>query len=78
MGIHRSTLRRRRRTDASTQKLVNRGIKTKERIRRDVRMIAKVKTGSLPYTPAVMSWLSEMLDKPSKRVTPQDIKAMLG
>ncbi len=78
MGIHRSHLRRRVRSDAAAQKLVNRGIKTKERERRDVRMVEKLKARSLPYSPTVMCWLSEKLGKPSTRITPEDVQSLLA
>ena len=78
MGIHRSALRRRRRTDAAATKVCNNVDKTAERVRRDQRMIVKLQNGSLPYAPAVMSWLSRSLDKKSTRITPDDIKSLIG
>lgn len=48
-------------------------LKVKERARRDARMTEVVKKGKLPYTPAVMSWLSVKLDKQSSRITQADI-----
>ncbi len=78
MGIHRSHLRQRDRSDAEATKLANKIPKGKERARRDVRMIEKVKAGDPPYTPAVMSWLSCKLDKKAARITPEDIKALTG
>jgi hypothetical protein len=47
--------------------------KTKERARRDDRMLEIVKKGKLPYLPPVMSWLSEKLDKPSRLITADDV-----
>ena len=76
MGMHRSAKRRRRRSDAVKTKARNHVVKTKERARRDARMVGKVAAGSLPYTPAVMSWLSRTLDKKSSRITPEDVKAL--
>jgi hypothetical protein len=40
-------------------------------------MLEKIKARSLPYTPAVMSWLSRKLEKPSSRITPQDVQSLL-
>lgn len=77
MGIHRSALARRRRSDAIQTRAENRVLKDAERIRRDARMQAKIKTGTLPYTPPVMSWLSRTLNKPASRITPQDVKQLL-
>jgi hypothetical protein len=51
--------------------------KTKEHIRRDKRMIEMVKKGTLPYTPAIMSWLSSKLDKPSARIVQADVDGLL-
>ena len=78
MGIHRSHLRRRDRQDAAETKVVNRVVKDSERKRRDARMVEKLKARSLPYTPAVMSWLSRKLDKPSSKITPQDVQTLMS
>jgi hypothetical protein len=47
--------------------------KTKERARRDSRMLETVKKGQLPYAPAVMTWLSEKLGKRSSLLTQEDV-----
>jgi len=78
MGIHRSHLRRRVREDHAVTKVVNRVYKDKERARRDARMRAMVEAGKLPYAPAVMSWLSRKLDKPSRKITEADVKTVLN
>ncbi len=78
MGIHRSALRRRRRTDAQETKARNRVVKTKERTRRDARMLDKIKAESPPYTPTVMSWLSQKLDKQASKIRPEDIKSLVA
>jgi hypothetical protein len=52
--------------------------KMKERIRRDKRMTELLKKGTLPYTPAILSWLSAKLDKPSGRIVQADIDALLS
>ena len=78
MGLHQSDINRRRREDAKATKLCNRAVKTRERERRDARMIALIKTGSPPYTPAVQSWLSRKLDKKASRITSADIKPLLS
>ncbi|MFQ5495560.1 MAG: hypothetical protein ACE5EX_09285 [Phycisphaerae bacterium] len=77
MGIHRSAIRRRRRVDAANTKLRNGKEKTAERTRRDARMAAKVKGGSPPFTPAVMSWLSEKLNKKAGRITADDVRTLV-
>jgi hypothetical protein len=73
MGVGRSEKQRTRRTKAAAQKIVNHDKKVRERARRDARMLARVKEGSLPFNPDVMSWLSARLDKPSTRITQEDI-----
>jgi hypothetical protein len=49
-----------------------------ERERRDARMKELLKKGKLPYTPAVMSWLSARLDKPSGRIVQADVDGLLN
>ena len=73
----RSERLRIRKNDAQATKTANRVHKTRERARRDVRMIESIKAGSLPYTPDVMSWLSVRLDKKSSRITDDDLKTLL-
>lgn len=73
MGFHRSeTARRQRRIDAETKKK-NATRKVPERARRDARILERIHAGTLPYTPEIMSWLSQRLDKPSSKITEEDI-----
>jgi hypothetical protein len=51
--------------------------KAKERARRSSRMLGTIKKGKLPYSPAVMSWLSAQLDKRSKLITQADVKRLV-
>ena len=53
-------------------------IKAKERSRRAATMVALIKRNEPPYTPAVMSWLSREIGKPAKKISPQDIKAVIA
>jgi|YNPBryunderm2012_1023409.scaffolds.fasta_scaffold41748_1 hypothetical protein len=53
-------------------------IKRKERANRDIRMKELLKKGTLPYTPAIMSWVSVQLGKPASRVTAEDIQSLLN
>lgn len=62
-----------RMSNAAETKAVNQARKSKERARRDARMMARVESGTLPYTPEVMSWLSRKLDKPSSKITQADL-----
>ena len=75
--MKRSQRRRIDDANAAIAKAENRIIKSAERQRRDARMIAKLKAGSLPYTPVVMNWLVRQLDKKAGRITQQDVQAIL-
>ncbi len=77
MGMHRTHRRHMERQDAIETKAVNHVFKAKERARRAARMLATVKSETLPYAPQVMSWLSRELDKPARKITPEDIKTLL-
>lgn len=76
--MKRSVRRRIDMANANFSKARNRIVKTDERARRDARMVAKLKAGSLPYTPAVMSWLSRQLDKKAARITEADVQAVFA
>ena len=41
-------------------------------------MVDLIKKGNPPYTPAIMSWLSGQLDKPSRLITPDEIKKVVS
>jgi len=77
MGARRIR-REQRRVDMAESRHRNGILKSKERARRDARMLETVKKGKLPYTPPVMSWLSTQLDKPSRLITPDDIQKLLA
>jgi hypothetical protein len=72
MGARRIR-REQRQVDQRTSRITNGAKKVKERARRDSRMLDTVKKGSLPFTPAVMSWLSVKLNKPSRLITKEDL-----
>ncbi len=72
MGARRKR-RERRQVDQADSRLRNGIRKVKEQARRESRILGTVKQGKLPYGPHVMSWLSERLDKPSTRITQEDI-----
>jgi len=76
MGARRIR-REQRRVDMDLSRRTNGIRKMHERERRDARMTELVKKGKLPYTPAVMSWLSAKLDKPSGRIAQADVDALL-
>jgi len=78
MKITRKLRRHHRRVDAQETTAENKIEKSRERARRDARMIEKIKSGSLPYSPAVMSWLSRKTGVRSSRITQEQVKALLG
>ena len=77
MKVTRSMFQAYRQKDAIETKAHNKRIKIPERVRRDARMLARIKEDSLPHTPNVMSWLSRKLDKPSRKITEADVKTLL-
>jgi hypothetical protein len=77
MGARRIR-REQRQFDQHLSRRVNGMRKTEERVRRQTRMVEILKKGKWPYTPAVRSWLSTVLDKPSSRITPEEVTALLG
>lgn len=77
MGTRRIR-RDQRQFDQKESRRVNGVLKVKERDRRDARMLGLVKKGKLPYIPAVMSWLSVQLDKPSTRITQEDVDGLVA
>ena len=76
MGARRIR-REQRQVDMAESRLRNGIVKNKERARRTARMLDTLKKGKLPYGPAVMSWLSAQLDKPSSRITQGDVDKYL-
>jgi hypothetical protein len=77
MGARRIR-REQRQADMAESRRVNGMRKTKERARRQGRMVEIIKKGKLPYTPAVMSWLSTQLDKPSTRIEQADVDRLVS
>jgi hypothetical protein len=76
MGARRIR-REQRQTDMAESRMRNGIVKTKERARREARMLDTLKKGKLPFGKAVMSWLSARLDKPSARITQADVDKFL-
>jgi hypothetical protein len=72
MGARRIR-REQRRVDMARSRQRNNPRKSKERARRDARMLDTIKKDKLPYTPPVMSWLSVQLDKPSRLITQAEV-----
>lgn len=80
MGMRTSikVRRNRRRIDQPKTQATNHALKTAERARREVRMMEKLRSGSLPYTLAVMSWVSARMGKKASQITEADIKTVIG
>jgi len=76
MGARRIR-REQRQADMKKSRLLNGILKVKERKNRDARMLAIIKKGKLPYLPAVMSWISGQLDKPSRLVIQTDLETLV-
>ena len=77
MGARRIRREQRRHNQAKSR-IVNGHKKKDERGRRDALMVELVKKGKLPYTPRILSWLSVQLDKPSTRITQDDINKVVS
>lgn len=52
--------------------------KRKERDRREARLVQLLKAGQMPYTPAIITWLSERLEKPGAAITAEDVQTYLA
>jgi hypothetical protein len=77
MGARRIR-REQRRVDMAESRRCNGSRKVAERDRRRLRMIELIKQGQLPYTPAVMSWLSQQLNKPSRLIVQSEVDKMIN
>src|SRR6266568_3701245 len=77
MGARRIR-REQRREDMAESRHRNGGRKAAERERRDVRMVEMVRTGKLPYTPPVMSWLSTKLNKRSSLISQEEVNTLVS
>ncbi len=77
MGARRIR-REQRRVDMAESRRRNGPRKVDERERRRLRMISIIKQGPLPYTPVVMSWLSQQLDKPSRLITQDEVNRLVN
>ena len=52
--------------------------KRRERVNRDKRMKEVILNGSWPFTPAIMSWVSVQLDKPTRQITETEVWRLVG
>ncbi len=77
MGARRIR-REQRQSDQAQSRNRNGILKTKERVRREARMLAIIKMGKLPFTPPVLSWLSAKLGKRGRLITQEDVERLLA
>ncbi|RLS85016.1 MAG: hypothetical protein DWI06_02700 [Planctomycetota bacterium] len=63
--------------DQRRSRIENGAKKNKERDRKELRLKAALSIGGLPYTPTIMSWLSQAIDKPSKQIVQADVDTFL-
>lgn len=66
----------RQRANFKISRIENGTRKRKERTQRDAKMVGLIKAGTFPYTPSVMSWVSEQLGKRSSLLTEAEVKAL--
>ena len=66
----------RARANGKITRIENGHRKRKQRALRDKKFLELVEKGSFPYTPAVMSWASEKLGKPSTQMTADEVKGI--
>lgn len=76
MGARRIR-REQRQVDMRRSRIENGALKVKERARRELRVLGQVEKGKLPYAPAVMSWLSQELAKPSRQISQADVDSLI-
>ena len=67
----------RARDNAAISRTKNGHLKRKKAATRDARMLALVKAGTFPYTPAVQSWLSVQLGDRFNRITEAQVKELV-
>jgi hypothetical protein len=77
MGARRIR-REQRRFDQNLSRRTNGMKKDDERERRAERIKALIGKAKFPYTPVIRSWLSQELNKPSTRITEDDVKKLLA
>ena len=66
----------RARSNGKVTRIENGMRKRKARTLRDKKFMELVQKGTYPYTPAVMSWASEKLGKPSTQMTADEVKGI--
>ncbi len=67
----------RARNNAALSRTKNGHLKRKKATSRDARMVALIKAGQFPYTPAVQSWISVQLGDRFNRITEAQVKELV-
>ena len=76
--ISRGVRMKRNKANERLSRIENGHFKRKERNRKDERMLEAVKAGTLPYVPAIMSWISTKLNKRSSLLKAEDIQKLVA
>lgn len=76
MGVRRDRLDLRI-VEMQESRLENGHKKRKERARKETRLKELVKKGKLPFTPTILSMLSQKLNKPGTKITQADVDTYL-
>jgi len=76
MGRRRDRLNKRQKNQILTRR-ENSVQKSLAQERREVDIRNILSKGEIPYTPGVMSWLSDKLNKKASRITQEDVKKLL-
>lgn len=76
MGRRRDRLNKRLANQITTRRH-NSLVKAAQAQRREQSILTVMRSGQLPYTAGVMSWLSDKLDKKASRITQQDVDTLL-
>ena len=66
----------RARDNAAISRAENGALKRKEKANREKRMKGLLKTGTFPYTPAVLNWVCLQTGKPASSLTADDCKKL--
>jgi cystathionine beta-lyase/cystathionine gamma-synthase len=78
MGTSRKLRKTLQQLDQRMSRSNNSARKIKERTRKNTRLVKALKSGKLPYTPTVMSWLSQAIDKPSSQIVQADVEKFVA
>lgn len=78
MGNSRKLRKTLQQLDQRASRSDNSKRKINERVRRNSRLVTALKSGKLPYTPTIMSWLSQAIEKPSSQIVQSDVDKVIA